>query len=128
MEHWKRVAFFHWTSRCSQQAMMSRFCRFLVSILVAVAIVASPTPYPATQGANLHQHTSTHLPRKHQHTPPVTKLRTILAASARLCSANDSESRPRTAKRLSSLTSCPNALGSSSALAGLHQVFCPLRC
>src|SRR5579884_2931527 len=128
MEHWKRVAFFRPTSRCSQQAMTSRFCRFLVSVLIAVAMVASPTPYFATQGASLHHHPSTHLPRKHQHTPLVTKLRTILAASARLCSANDSESRPRTAKRLSSVTSCPNALGSSAVIVGLQQVFCPLRC
>jgi len=115
-------------SRNFLQSMTTRIARILVSVLVAAAIVASPTHRFLALGANLHHHSSNHLPRKHHQTPLVLKMRTALAASARLSSVRDSESRPQATKRFSSPTCRPNAFGCSSSLARLHQVFRPLRC
>lgn len=116
------------TSRRSSPIMMSRCPRFLVSILVAMAIVAPPLPFSAALGTNLPGHPSHHLPRKQQRTPSVVKTRMALAIAARSSSTRGSEPKPRSANRPLSLSSSIFAAGHPSVIEGLRRVFRPLRC
>lgn len=114
--------------RCSSPIMMSGCLRFLVSILVAAAIIAPPLPFSAALGTTLPCHPSSHLPQKQQRTPTVFKTRTALAIAARTSSTRGSEPRPRPANRLLSLSAASFAADLPLAFAGLHLVFRPLRC
>jgi len=114
--------------RYCRSTMTSRLLRYLLSVLVALAIVASPALYGTARGANTPRHSSNHLPRKQQRIPNVAKTQAALAASARLSSRCGLERRLRDAKGPSLLSACLFATGRSLAFPGLHCLFRPLRC
>lgn len=115
-------------SRRSSPIMMSRCLRFLVSILVAAAILAPPLPFSAALGTTLPCHPSNHLPRKQQRLPGVVKTRTALAIAARSASTRGSQPKPRPTNRRLALSSSSLAANPPSAFACLHRIFRPLRC
>lgn len=108
--------------------MTPPFPRFLISVLAVAAVVTAPTAYFAATGANLPHYPSTHFPRSQHRRPLLAKMRLTLVASAQFSSRSGSESRPRTAKRPLALVSSAFTLDRSPDSAGLHRVFCPLRC
>lgn len=111
-----------------ERVVTSRVPRFVISALIAAAIVASPTPYVTAHGANPPRHPSNHLPRHHHRTPVVVKMRLALVAPARTSSRNSQEPSSRPAKRLPSSSIRLFTPAPSSDNAGFQRVFRPLRC
>lgn len=101
----------------------SRLPRLVTSILVAVAILATPIPFAAAQRSNLFHQTSKHLPSKH-----LLKTRTLWASATRSSSTIRSVSRPHVAKQLSLLSLRTFLAGQGMAGDSLQLVFRPLRC
>lgn len=101
----------------------SRLPRFVTSILVAVAILATPIPFAASQSRNLPRQPAKQLPSKH-----LTKTRTIWTSAARSSSPTRSESRLCTAKHRSLLSVRTFRVLEGMTGGGLLLVFRPLRC
>ena len=101
--------------------------RFLLSALIAMAILAPPMQSAALRGMHLLYASSQHQPRKQQQ-PPISKTRAVLAASARSSVKSMRQARLQPAKLTPSQASFSPAGSRSASLAGLYRVFCPLRC
>jgi hypothetical protein len=109
--------------------MMSRILRFLVSILIAASIVASPVPKSLARGTNQLAHSPNHLPHKqHQRSTCVVNTQMVWGAFARSSSRNRQELKPRAVKPIPTLTARSLARDYSANLAGPQRAFRPLRC
>jgi hypothetical protein len=105
---------------------MLRFVRFLISVLVVVAIVVSPSV--AALDVSLSHHSPHPLSHPHRPNPTVLKARVAFAASARPASRSTPETRSRAAKRAAPSSSYLSPAGRSPGNPGLDRVFRALRC
>jgi hypothetical protein len=109
--------------------MMFRILRFVFSVLIAAAIVASPMPKSLARGTNRLAHSPNHLPHKqHQRSTCVVNTQMVWGAFARSSSRNGQELKPRAVNQIPTLAARISALGYSATLAGPQRAFRPLRC